>query len=49
MNPLPTPGSERLDSERAATTREVRQFNGLFMLVNATFLLVTWCCLNALA
>jgi hypothetical protein len=49
MNPLSTPGSAPTDPEPAASAREVRRFNGLFMLANATFLLITWCCLQALA
>lgn len=49
MNPLSTPVSARPGPEAAASTREVRRFNGLFMLANVTFLLITWCCLHALA
>jgi hypothetical protein len=49
MNALPTPGSAPPDPEAATSTREVRRFNGLFMLANAAFLLITWCCLHALA
>jgi hypothetical protein len=49
MNPLSTPGPEGPNPEPAASAREVRRFNGLFMLANATFLLITWCCLQALA
>jgi len=55
MNPLSTPvsaqpGPEAVASpETPASTREVRRFNGLFMLANVTFLLITWCCLYALA
>jgi hypothetical protein len=49
MNPLTPPGSARPDPESATSTREVRRFNGLFMLANAAFLLITWCCLHALA
>lgn len=49
MNPLSTPVSARPDPEAVASTREVRRFNGLFMLANVTFLLITWCCLQALA
>jgi hypothetical protein len=31
------------------STGEEQQLNGLFLLANATFLLITWFCLNALA
>jgi hypothetical protein len=49
MNANSTPDSGRPDPESATSTGEVHQLNGLFMLVNATFLLIAWCCLNALA
>ncbi len=49
MNPLSTPGSTQPDLESETSAREVRRFNGLFVLANATFLLITWCCLHALA
>ncbi|MBD0255074.1 MAG: hypothetical protein ICV83_05080 [Cytophagales bacterium] len=49
MTPLATPAPERPDPEAATSAREVRRFNRLFMLANATFLLITWCCLQALA
>jgi hypothetical protein len=49
MNALSPPGSAQPNPEAATSAREVRRFNGLFMLANATFLLITWCCLQALA
>lgn len=49
MNPHATPASVRPEPESATSTREVRRFNGLFVLANVTFLLITWCCLQALA
>jgi hypothetical protein len=49
MIPLSPPGPRSLDPEATPSVREVRQFNGLFMLANATFLVITWCCLQALA
>ncbi len=49
MNLLSTPGPTQSDPDSETSAREVRQFNGLFMLANAAFLLITWCSLHALA